>query len=63
MLEDNNEQAEIDNYWEDNQELNDHDYLFNPSQLTEYTRHVIKYIGGFIVHKLNKILKCNLCLN
>lgn len=44
-------------------ELHDHDYLFNPGQLTEFKEQAVKYIAGFIVFFLTKRLKCAECLN
>ncbi|KAL4710679.1 hypothetical protein ACJJTC_003315 [Scirpophaga incertulas] len=41
---------------------NDHDYLADPSRSYLYTEHIIPYIGGFIVKKLLKSLKCEECL-
>lgn len=42
--------------------LNDHDYLFDPSRLTEYSKNVVEYIAGFIVRYLHKKLNCESCL-
>lgn len=43
--------------------LADHDYLFDPTALTEYTKNVVEYIGGFIVRHLNKKMRCETCLS
>ena len=43
--------------------LDDHSYIYNASNLTEYSEHVVEYIAGFIVFKLNNILKCQDCLS
>ncbi|KAJ8735622.1 hypothetical protein PYW07_007242 [Mythimna separata] len=40
----------------------DHDYMFNPSKLTTYTKEIISYIGGFVVRKLRKVIKCEDCI-
>lgn len=40
----------------------DHDYLADPSRLSIYTEEIIPYIGGFVVRKLRKTLKCEDCL-
>lgn len=42
--------------------LIDHDYLLNPCQLTEFTKHIVVYIAGFIVYFLNKRIDCTECL-
>lgn len=42
--------------------FNDHDYMFDPSNINEYTTHVVKYIAGYIVFKLEKLLKCKDCI-
>lgn len=40
----------------------DHDYLADPSRLSIYTKEIVTYIGGFIVRKLRKVIKCAECL-
>lgn len=40
----------------------DHDYLADPTRLTEYAHHVIIYIAGFVVKALEKQIKCEECL-
>lgn len=50
------------NFWEENEVLNEHDYIFNPTRLTEFSIHVVKYIAGFVVFKLNQKLKCIECV-
>lgn len=40
----------------------DHDYLADPTRLTEFARHVIVYIAGFVVKALEGQLKCEQCL-
>lgn len=42
--------------------MEDHDYLADPSRLTEYSKHVVTYIAGFIASKLTKELHCEDCL-
>lgn len=41
----------------------DHDYIADPTRLTEFTRCVIIYIAGFVVKHLKNQLKCNDCLS
>ncbi|CAH2108786.1 unnamed protein product [Euphydryas editha] len=41
----------------------DHDYLADPTRLTEYAKQVIIYIAGFVVTKLETQLKCEQCLS
>lgn len=43
-------------------ELKDHNYAFDPSRLSEYSTHVVEYIAGWVVRKLNMELKCEDCL-
>ena len=43
--------------------LDEHSYVYNASNLTENSVHVVEYIAGFIVFKLNNILKCQDCLS
>lgn len=42
---------------------NDHDYLTDPTRITEYSRRVIIYIAGFVVKALKKQIKCCDCLS
>lgn len=42
---------------------NEHDYLADPTRLTEYAKQVIIYIAGFVVTKLETQLKCEHCLS
>lgn len=51
-----------DDYLDDSS-LQDHDYIFNSRNLTEYTENVVEYIAGFIVRHLNKKLNCEICLS
>lgn len=41
---------------------NDHDYLPDPTRLTEYTKEIVQYIAGFVTTKISKIVKCENCL-
>lgn len=43
--------------------LNEHNYMFNPNNLSEYTKHIIEYIGGHLVYKLHSQLNCQDCLS
>lgn len=43
--------------------MKDHDYLTDPSLLTEFSKHVIVYIAGFVVSKLKKELSCEECVS
>ncbi|KAL4718703.1 hypothetical protein ACJJTC_011322, partial [Scirpophaga incertulas] len=43
--------------------MKDHDYLSDPSILTEFSKHIIIYIAGFIVSKLKKELHCEECIS
>lgn len=43
--------------------MKDHDYLTDPTILTEFSKHIITYIAGFIVSKLNKELHCEECVS
>lgn len=40
----------------------DHDYLADPSRLTEFSKQIIIYISGFIITKVAKMVKCENCL-
>lgn len=42
---------------------NDHDYLADPSKLTEFAKQIIVYIAGFVVQRLEKQIKCAECLS
>lgn len=42
---------------------NDHDYLADPSRLTEFAKSVITYIAGFVVRSVAKTVKCQHCLS
>lgn len=42
--------------------MEDHDYLSDPSRLTEYSKRVIEYIAGFIVRKLKQEIHCEDCI-
>lgn len=41
--------------------MDDHDYITDPSKLTEFSKQVVIYIAGYVVHKLEKELKCPKC--
>ncbi|CAK1586692.1 unnamed protein product [Parnassius mnemosyne] len=41
----------------------DHDYVMDPTILTEFSRQVITYIAGFVVHKMQSEIKCFKCLD
>lgn len=41
----------------------DHDYLADPTRITEFSHRVIVYIAGFVVKALKKQLKCCNCLS
>jgi len=38
--------------------LKDHDYIFDNS-LSMFTREIVIYLSGFVVHKLNSKIKCD----
>lgn len=40
----------------------DHDYIFSPSSMSEYSQHVVHYISGFVVKSLKGSLKCEKCI-
>ncbi|XP_037295086.1 uncharacterized protein LOC115456290 isoform X1 [Manduca sexta] len=40
----------------------DHDYLADPTRLTEFAEKVIVYIAGFIIKSLENQIKCEQCL-
>lgn len=42
---------------------NDHDYLADPSRLTEFAKQIIIYIAGFVVQRLEQQIKCSECLS
>lgn len=44
-------------------EFEEHDYFYDPSQLTEFAETVIEYIAGFVVRKLKKMLYSHICLD
>lgn len=49
--------------WTDILHINeDHDYLENINYTTEFSINVFVYIAGFIVHKIQKKLRCFVCL-
>lgn len=53
---------DIDNQEPENID-DDHDYIIaDPSKLTMFTEEIIPYIGGFVVKKIKKTLKCEDCL-
>lgn len=54
-------EPEVHDTFEDNSDT-EHDYIFNPSSLTEYSKNVVEYIAGFIGRKLKKTLKCEKCI-
>lgn len=41
--------------------LDDHGYASDPAKLTDYARHVIEYIAGFVVFKICQTLHCTQC--
>lgn len=41
---------------------NDHDYLMNTQVLSEYSAQIIIYIAGFVVHQLEKVIRCEHCI-
>lgn len=43
--------------------MKDHDYLTDPSILTEFSKHIIVYIAGFVVSKQKKELQCEDCVS
>lgn len=43
--------------------MEDHDYLTDPSRLTEFSKQVIVYIAGFVVSKLEKEIQCDDCIS
>lgn len=46
------------------EDKNDHDYLFhNIWSCSDYIHDVIGYIAGFIVKKVNRFIKCEICLS
>lgn len=55
-------------YWKkmmmNKQFLKDHDYLFcNRSKFSNFSLECIIYIAGFLVHKVNNKVKCNICIS
>jgi hypothetical protein len=40
----------------------DHDYIADPTRLTEFARHVVTYIAGFVIKALETQIKCEECL-
>jgi len=44
--------------------INDHDYLCNQNNynFSNFTREIIIYIAGFVVHKLSSTIQCQTCL-
>jgi len=42
--------------------LKDHEYIFDNS-LSMFTREIVIYLSGFIVHKLNSKIKCDVCIS
>ena len=42
---------------------NDHDYLADPTRLTEFSRNVIIYIAGFVIKALEGQIKCQQCFS
>lgn len=43
--------------------LNEHNYVSHPCKLTDYTKHIVNYIAGFVVFKINKSLQSSDCLS
>lgn len=43
--------------------LNDHDYMFQYNNLSQYKFEIIKYISGFVKKKLQASLKCEHCID
>lgn len=43
-------------------DLDDHDYIFDPSRLTEFADSVIKHIAGFVIRKIKRKLVCSECV-
>lgn len=41
----------------------DHDYLADPTRLTEFARAIIIYIAGFVVKSLSEQIKCEYCVS
>ncbi|CAH2101072.1 unnamed protein product [Euphydryas editha] len=42
---------------------NDHDYLADPTRLTEFSQKVIIYIAGFVIKSLEGQIKCEQCIS
>jgi len=44
--------------------IHDHDYLCNPNSynFSNFTKEIIIYIAGFVVHKLSSTVHCQTCL-
>jgi len=49
---------EVDSY------INDHDYIYtqNMYNFSSFSKEIIIYIAGFVVHKLSSTIKCDKCL-
>jgi len=49
---------EVDSY------INDHDYIYtqNIYNFSNFSKEIIIYIAGFVVHKLSSTIKCDKCL-
>uniref|UniRef100_A0A1Y1K320 THAP-type domain-containing protein n=4 Tax=Photinus pyralis TaxID=7054 RepID=A0A1Y1K320_PHOPY len=43
-------------------DITDHNYVQLPGQLTEFTKQIVAYMGGFVVRKLLKKIKCEECI-
>jgi len=60
---DNN--IDVDNITDVDSFIHDHSYIVgqNTFEFSEFSKEVIIYISGFVVHKLNSVIKCKICVS